>query len=169
MRKMQIVVLSIAVIAVIAVCTAHAGDAKSSDKSITVDSVQKAIVGAWNGVWDEPNMRMSYLLSFDAQGRITEAGTAAGGFILGSEDERKGKVKYRLEQRKDGPGVNLIRVGTDGKESREYIVEAVEEDKLTMRSINQQTKAPMQPVVWKRVSKEPYKVDGEKPDGKKSK
>lgn len=169
MRKMQIVVLSIAVMAVIAVCTAHAGDAKSSNKSITVDSVQKVIVGTWNGVWDEPYMRMSYLLSFDAQGRITEAGTAGGGFILGTGEERKGKVKYRLEKRKDGPGVNLMRIGTDGKESRDYIVEAVEEDKLTMRSINYQTKEPMQLVEWKRVSKEPSKVEGEKPDGKKSK
>ena len=166
MRKTKIVALGITVVIVGALYTR--ADESTNKTSVSVEVVQKGIVGVWNGVWDEPNMHMSSVMSFDAQGRITEDGFFGEMGICGRGENREGKVKYRLEQRKDGPGVNLIEIEADGKERSTHIIEGIAEDKLSMRGINSQTKEPMQLVDWKRIKKEPYPVKEQKKGEKKS-
>lgn len=152
--------ITLVVIGMLFSALAH-GEEPTATNATTVDAVKKGIVGVWNGVWDEPNLNVSKLLSFDAEGRITEDGFVAEMGILGSDANRQGKVQYRLEQRNDGPGINLIEYGygDNGKEGYcTYIIEAITEDQLSMRAFNSETKETLQLVDWKRIEKEPYKV-----------
>jgi hypothetical protein len=151
--------ITLVVIGMLFSALAH-GEEPTATNATTVDAVKMGIVGVWHGVWDEPNFHMSKLLSFDAEGRITEDGIVAEMGVLGSEANRQGKIKYRLEQRNDGPGINLIEYGDDHKEgSCIYIIDAIAEDKLSMRAFNAKTKETFQLVHWKRIKKEPYKIE----------
>ena len=128
-------------------------------KAPTVESVQKGIVGVWNGVWDDGNTHVSYVLSFDAQGRITEKGFAGGGgMLLGSAEPRQGKVKYRLEPSKGGAGVVIVEIDANGTACPIYVVEQMDEKIAKMRAIDSQTKKPTALVEWKRVQAEPYEI-----------
>jgi hypothetical protein len=120
-----------------------------------LEAMRKAIVGVWNGT-EEPCL--GRIISFDAQGRITEDGYAEGGMILGRDDPRQGKVKYRLEANKDGAGVVVIEVDAKGAESPIFTVDEIDEKTAKMREIDGQTKKPTAPALWKRLSTEPYKI-----------
>ncbi|MEI6703233.1 MAG: hypothetical protein WCL71_06810 [Deltaproteobacteria bacterium] len=159
----------IAAILLSIVATSAYGAEPESTKAATVDAVRNGLVGVWNGVWDEPNMHMSYVLSFDAQGRITEEGIVGeGGMLLGEDAPRKGMVKYRLEANKDGAGVTIIEIDGKGAETSIYVVDQIGADSVTMRSINVETKKINEPVVWKRIRTEPYPIKTEKEAEKKA-
>ena len=151
----------------ITACTVWATDATPTHATVSVESVRKAIVGTWNPISDTPTIHASYLLSFDDQGRITETGLVlSDGRVSSFGEYRQGKVRYRLEQRKDGAGVNVIEI-TSEEQHHAYIVEAVGDGVLTVRTIDYETKQPKDPIVWKRVSKDPIKVEEKKANDKK--
>jgi hypothetical protein len=121
---------------------------KSGD--MTIEAVQKRLVGVWNGTEDPCT---GHVISFDAEGRITMKGMAASqaAFLVNPSYE-EGKVKFRLQSNPNGPGIAVIEINSNGTETTIFIVEEIGDDAAKLRVISDVSGDPSEPVTWKRIS-----------------
>jgi hypothetical protein len=160
--KLKIIFIWVFIVLIGANYTVHADDGKKT--KVTVDAVQKSIVGRWQGELVDnrdisPDL-VAQIFSFDADGYISEAGIVdKAGRVASIDVFSQGQMKYSLRQNKDGHGVDVIRINLQGNKSHIFIVDSIAEDKIIMRGINEITNKIENPVEWKRISKIPSKLE----------